>query len=73
MIYGDDRYLVVQLGTMVGMSLDVVWTFYTFEYNNKLEHFFARYLKESCRYRLNEQLSFKCFVDFAFVREISPK
>ena len=34
---------------------------------------FAKYFKDSCRWSSDEQFSFKCFLNIAFVRKISPK
>ena len=53
--------------------MNVVWTCHTFENNLKMKHNFAKYLKESCRKRSDELVSFKYFLNIAFVREIPPK
>ena len=51
----------------------VVWNCHTFGNNFGLKHLFANYLKESCRSRINKQLSIKYFPAIAFVGEISPR
>ena len=44
-----------------------------FETNFGMKHKFAKYLKERCRKSSGEQSSFKCFLNIAFIREISLK
>ena len=45
----------------------VVWTCHTFEDNFVQNEAFANYLKESCRWSSDEQLSLKYFLNIAFV------
>ena len=51
----------------------IVWTCHTFEDNFGMKHTFEKYLKESCRYGSDKQLSIKHFPNVAFVGEIPPK
>ena len=51
----------------------VVCSSHTFKNNFQLKHLFTNYLKESCVLYSPEQISLKYFIDFAFVKEISPK
>ena len=51
----------------------VVWTCQTFENNFGMKYKFAKSLKETCRYKSNEQFSFKKFLNNAFIREILQK
>ena len=59
-------------GKLVSLT-SVVWNYHTFENNFGIKHTVEKYLKESCRLNTDEQLSFKYFLNIAFVREISPK
>ena len=55
------------------LTTSVVWTCQTSENNFAMKHKFAKYLKESCSWNSDEQLSLKYFLNIAFVREISAK
>ena len=54
-------------------NLLVVWTCQTFENNFGMKYKFAKYLKETCRYKSDEQFSYKYFLNIAFIKEIFPK
>ena len=51
----------------------VVWTCHSFENYFVMKHKFSKYLKEGCRSSSDERFSFKYFLNFALVREISSK
>ena len=53
--------------------MSVVCTCHTFENNFGMKHNFTKLLKESCRKSSDEELSFKYFLNIAFVGEISAK
>ena len=51
----------------------VVCSSHTFKNNFQIKRLFTNYLKGCCVLYSPEQISLKYFIDFAFVRDISPK
>ena len=59
-------YLEIYLG-------NVVWTCHNFGNIFEIKDRFIKYLMKNCRYKGDEQVSFKYILNIAFVREISAK